>query len=240
MIPTALTASSISTAMRTKAAGSRAPLADERGMTLIELVVVMAIIAIMFIVGAVGIAAIRGADVDATASVIAGAMTYMSSIAVHENKTYRLVLDMDQKRYWAERVDTDDPCARFLPDEVDAGLSDEAAVEPEGEDGVARGPGYSRVEADLLKGRFEPGTNVTAILTAHHDQVQSEGRAAIYFYPNGYAERALVWIGAGSEDSPTGWAAEVTVELHSLGRVTRHGEPLDESEFDLSRPEEVR
>jgi len=219
-------------------------------MTLIELVVVMAIIGIMFVVGAVGIGAIRGADVDATASVVAGAMTYVASIAVHDNKTYRLVIDMDQKRYWAESVNTDDPCARLMPDDADAGLDPEgeAAVGREGQrdedeedaEGAAPDPGFSAATGDLLKGTFEPGTNVTAILTGHHEQIQTEGRAAVYFYPNGYAERALLWVGAPSSDAPTGWVAEVTVELHSLGRVTRHGEVLDERDFDLAQPEEVQ
>jgi general secretion pathway protein H len=218
-------------------------------MTLIELVVVLAIVGIMFVVGAVGIGAIRGADVDATASVVAGAMTYVASMAVHDNKTYRLVIDMDQKRYWAESVNTDDPCARLMPDDADAGLNPEGeaesvrgkgrADEANGED-LAPDPGFSAATGDLLKGDFEPGTNVTAILTGHHDQIQTEGRAAVYFYPNGYAERALLWVGAPSSDAPTGWVAEVTVELHSLGRVTRHGGVLDERDFDLAQPEEVQ
>lgn len=214
----------------------------ERGMTLIELVVVMAIIAIMFVVGAVGISAIRGADVDASASVIAGAMTYVSSLAVHENKTFRLVLDMDQKGYWVEAVDTDDPCARFLPDEVDVGLEDKSAETPEDidEEDAAPAASFSQQAGDLLKGRLEPGTNVAAILTSHHDQPQEGGRSAIYFYPNGQAERALVWIGAASAEANSGWDREVTIELHSLGRVTRHGDPLDERDFDLQKPEEVK
>lgn len=211
-------------------------------MTLIELVVVLAIVAIMFIVGAVGISAIRGADVDATASVVAGAMTYVSSLAVHENKTYRLVLDMDQKAYWVEHVDTEDPCARFLPDEVDVGLDPENEPTPTPREGEAAEPAvaFAQTRGDLLKGRFEPGTNVAAILTSHHDQVQEGGRAAVYFYPNGYAERALIWVGGSSSDAQSGWDREVTVELHSLGRVSHHGDPLDERDFDLKKPEEVR
>jgi hypothetical protein len=102
-----------------------------------------------------------------------------------------------------------------------------------------RPAGFSEAAVDLLHRDFEKGTNVTAVLTSHHAQPQSEGKVAIYFYPNGQAERALVWVGAHGE-SPTGWVPEITVELHSLGRVTWHPDPVDAQDFDLERPEEVQ
>lgn len=215
--------------------------AAARGMTLIELMVVFAIIAIMIVVGAVSINAIRGADVDATGSILSGAMTYVSARAVHDNRTYRLVIDMDQRRFWTESTDEDDPCARYLPEEAEppseagaARKEDEAAAEGE----AAAGGGFTEQKIDLLHRDFEAGTNVTAVLTSHHTQPQSGGKVAIYFYPNGQAERALVWVGAkGGEE---GWEPEITVELHSLGRVTWHPDPVDERDFDLRTAEEVR
>jgi len=211
--------------------------------------VVIAIMAIVIAAGAVGIAAIRGADIDATGQVIAGAMTYLSSRAVHDNQTYRLVLDLDQKRFWSETTNSDDPCARFSPEDADAGLSDEekdaakdkAAQAAKAEDGeVAAEPAFAQKKGALLQKKFEPGTNVTAVLTSHHTAPQTEGRAVIYFYPNGQAERALVWVGGKSDESPTGWAAEITIELHSLGRVTFHSNPVDERDFDLSANEDLK
>jgi general secretion pathway protein H len=221
----------------------------QRGLTLIELMVVIAIMAILIAAGAVGIAAIRGADIDATGKVVAGAMTYLSSRAVHDNKTYRLVLDLDQKRFWSETTNSDDPCARFVPEDADAGLSEDdkeaakerAAEAAKAEDGEAPAePAFAQKKDALLQKQFEPGTNVTAVLTSHHTAPQTEGRAVIYFYPNGQAERALVWIGGKNDESPTGWAAEITIELHSLGRVTFHSNPVDEGNFDLSANEDLK
>ena len=216
----------------------------QRGMTLIELMVVIAIMAILIAAGAVGIAAIRGADIDATGKVVAGAMTYLSSRAVHDNKTYRLVIDMNERRFWSEATNDDDPCSRYLPDEAEAGVGadvDKAKEGPEGEEGeCAETGGFSQKKDALLQKGFEADTNVTQILTAHHTEPQTEGRAAIYFYPNGQAERALVWIGGKDDDQPTGWETEITLELHSLGAVTYHGNPVDERDFDLAKPEEIQ
>ena len=215
----------------------------QRGMTLIELMVVFAIIAIMIVVGAVSVAAISGADVDATGSIISGAMTYVSSRAVHDNKTYRMVIDMDQRRFWTESTDDDDPCARFLPEEAEppadaAAAEDKDKEDEEGEGGAAAGAAFTEQKIDLLHRDFEAGTNVAAVMTSHHTQPQSGGKVAIYFYPNGQAERALVWVGAkGAEQQ---WVPEITVELHSLGRVTWHSDPVDERDFDLKAAEEVQ
>ena len=217
-------------------------------MTLIELMVVFAIIAILLIVTAVSIARISSADVDATGNILSGAMTYLSARAVHDNTTYRMVIDMDQKRFWTESTDDDDPCSRFLPDEAEPPQLDEEAAEAakkksaEEAEAGAEGPkpaGFKEAKVDLMHRDFESDTNVTAVLTSHQTQPQSSGKAAIYFYPNGQAERALVWVGAKG-DSETGWVPEITVELHSLGRVTWHGEPVDERDFDLRRDEEVQ
>jgi len=211
-------------------------------MTLIELMVVFAIIAIMIVVGAVSISAIRGADVDATGSILSGAMTYVSARAVHDNRTYRLVIDMDQRRFWTESTDDDDPCARFLPEEAEPpsdagqGREDDDEEAAAGEEGATAA--FTEQKIDLLHRDFEAGTNVTAVMTSHHSQPQSGGKVAIYFYPNGQAERALVWVGGRGGEA--GWEPEITVELHSLGRVTWHPDPVDERDFDLRTAEGVR
>ncbi len=220
-------------------------MSSARGMTLVELIVVVLIIVVILIAGAVGLGVIRGANVDATASVIAGAMTYVSSRAVHDNATYRLVLDLDARHYLVERSDSEDPCARFLPEEaepVDAVAAEKVTKEkPAADEEVenTEAPAFSEARLDLFRGDFENDTNVTAVLTSHHLQSQTSGKVAIYFYPNGQAERALVWVGGKSSENESGWEPEVTVELHALGRVTRHGRPVDERDFDLALPEEI-
>lgn len=218
----------------------------ERGMTLIELMVVMAIVAILMAIGAASLAAIRGADVDATGSILSGTMTYLSSRAVHDNKTYRLVIDMDQHKFWSETTNDEDPCSRFIPKDAEQGLNpeEEAAARSklteEEEAAAAQDPSFVQKKDALLQRAFEPDTNVTGIITSHQSEPQSGGRAAIYFYPNGQTERALLWIGAKNTDEKTGWKPEITIELHSLGTVTFHSVPVDVRDFDLAVPEDVQ
>ena len=64
------------------ARGGRSPRAAERGLTLIELMVSIAIIILMAGVAILGVSSIRGADVGTTANVLSGAMRYVASLAV--------------------------------------------------------------------------------------------------------------------------------------------------------------
>ena len=217
-------------------------------MTLIELIVSIAIILLLFAVGTVGLSSIRGADVSATASVVGGAMRYVASLAVSDNKTYRLVLDLDGRRYWTEVASDTDRCARLVPDDADPPKVDEDAAdlpvadaeEPKtviGVNGVAVAvptpASYQKEQAELLQGEFQPDTNVTGVLTSHHESAQTSGKVAIYFYPTGYSERAFVWIGEkNDEQGGEPWIADLTLELHALGRVTRHDGILSEGQFE--------
>ncbi|MFO0751058.1 MAG: prepilin-type N-terminal cleavage/methylation domain-containing protein [Myxococcota bacterium] len=218
-----------------------------RGFTLIEMMVTIAIIVTLIAVGAIALGSMRAADADTTANVLAGAMRYVSTLAVHYNKTYRLVLDLDKHRWWAETTNTDDPCGRFVPDDADPPKSAEEAladgtappkakaknadgeeIDPE----LGMGASFTKEEAELLDGEFEPETTVSAVLTDHHQEPQTHGKVAIYFYPNGQAERAFVWVAEEKdEDGVVTAVPEITLSLEGLGTVQRFGAVLDENEF---------
>jgi len=226
--------------------------ARSRGLTLIELMVVMLIIAVLAVAGTVALGQIRSADADTTANVLSGAMRFVATQAVNTNRTHRLVIDMDGKRWWVEAANDDDPCSRFVPDDADppaeALAADEdgivpldavrpgaavGALEADGE-GAPRATGGSFAASDsmLLKGEFEPETTVSAVLTEHHQEPQVTGKVAIYFYPNGYAERAFVWVAQERESAgELVIVPEITLRLEALGQVMRIGEVLSEDEF---------
>jgi prepilin-type N-terminal cleavage/methylation domain-containing protein len=214
-----------------------------RGMTLIELMVVILLIAGATIAMAIGLASTSAGDVDTTASVLAGAMRYTSSLALQENATYRLVLDMDSRAFYAEKASTDDPCARYVSAEdktidlveVEAGaLEDESDRDKDrDEDAPKRAPTFSNAGEILLDANFEGQSNVSGVMTADHDRVQTTGKAAIYFYPTGYADRAMIWVGASESDGAGGtiYEPKVTLEIHQLGRITRRADVLSERDF---------
>ncbi len=85
-----------------------------RGFTLIELVVVIAVIAIVTAAVATGIGNIRGASVQSETGKLAVAVRYLYNLAVLSGRNQRLVVDLDTQSYWGEEQTTSDPCETFL------------------------------------------------------------------------------------------------------------------------------
>lgn len=219
-----------------------------RGFTLIELIVVIAIGSILAGSMTIAIANIRKADLKSATGMMAGAMRYMYNLAVINNRPYRLVIDMDESVFWGEELETDDPCARFLPegDPVAEASDREKEAEEKGKEADDLGPvgldprrraqstsvRYQTAKDNLLSRRQLPrGILVTGVMTSNHEGPREGGRVAIHFFPGGYAEQAYVWLGEeGDPDEDV--EASITLALDSLmGRVTRHSEALSPGSF---------
>ena len=221
---------------------------QQRGFTLIELIVVIAIGGILVGSVTVAITNIRKADLKAATGMVSGAMRYMYNLAVINNRPYRLVIDMDESEFWGEELQTDDPCARFLPegDPLAEASDEEAARKDKGDAPEDEGPRgldpRRRMEAPaqsfqgakdnlLSRRKLAKGIRITGVMTSNHEGPREGGKVAIHFFPGGYAEAAYVWLGE-EEDPDEPAEASLTLSLDSLmGRVTRHGEVLEPSSF---------
>ena len=207
-----------------------------RGFTLVELIITVAIIAIVSAVMFVAVGELRAADLRAESSRLAGEMRYLYQLSVTNNLNYRLVIDLDAGKYWGEELtNQEDPCARYLGDDADpqAAFIDEAEQKKAAEDGPREVATYSRAEDPLLTERELPkGIAFTGVITSHHTSMQTGGKVAIHFFPVGYAERAYVWFGEATDDGSDDYVDVLTLELKPLlGHAEVHGGVLSESDF---------
>jgi general secretion pathway protein H len=178
--------------------------ARQAGFTLIELIVVVAVIAV--ITGAVvtGVGNLRGASVQAEAGKIAVAVRYLYNLSVISGRNHRLVMDLDARTFWGEEQSSSDPCDSFLLPGTDA--EEEEAQEGD----VTRNAGFSASESQLLQRvTLDTGIRFLQVHTTHQDQPQEKGQAYIYFFPSGTAENAVVQL-EGDEDDI------MTVEVFAL------------------------
>jgi len=164
---------------------------DPRGFTLIELVVVMAVIAVVTSAVAIGIGNIRGASVQAESGKLTLAIRYLYNLSVLNGKNYRLVIDLDSGTYWGEEQSSRDPCKAFLlPDE-----EDDAESSTDEDPDRQQTAGFGAAKSKLVKKRkLAKGIVFGGVMTSHQSELSTAGQAHINFFPNGTAEAAMVYL----------------------------------------------
>ncbi len=205
----------------------------QRGFTLIELVVVMAVIAVVTTVVAVGIGNIRGASVQSDAGKLAVAVRYLYNLSVLNGKVHRLVIDLEKGTYWGEAQDSRDPCKMFLlPGEGEDGEGGQetAADKSDDEDGAPKPQvaKFGQAKTKLLKARkLQKGIVFGGVMTSHQRELTTSGKAHVTFFPNGTAEAAMIYVQDKDDDEDV-----MTVQVLALqGSARVHLDKMSTDDF---------
>lgn len=200
------------------------------GYTLFEVLIVLAIVVGLVGIMGVGVRSLRKSDLRSASTQLAGAIKFTYDRAVATGKYYRLVIDIDEKRFWPEMSED----RFYLVRERDRGRR---PPEDEGEDrpgttprpsagtppaaagglggllgGLGGSPGgtgaaprvgtgkarFAAVETEKQQ-RSAPlrGVTIAGVWTPRHDEPLTQGRAYLYFYPEGMGERAIIHLSDG-------------------------------------------
>lgn len=204
----------------------------QRGLTLIEILVVLSLIAVVTGVAMMGSMQLPSARLRGSVTMMTSAIKVAYTRATATSKTVRLVMDLDGRKIWLEEsrapmlVQSKDKSPAAGADPVTE--AERAAIE-DGEK-VLKGP-------EISKPRFKPisavgfgdslavkggkplgrGVSFRSVQTSHDDAPRTQGRAYLYFWPGGLTERASVQlhIGEGADE------ATLTLAVAPLtGKVT--------------------
>lgn len=225
----------------------RAPRQAVEGLTLMEVMIVMVIMALAAAGATMGIGALTRSELRSSAMRVAAAASFAYSRSISTGRTVRVVFDFQQGTVGLEEttgkvaLSRMDERAKRDEDESDLGAIDPwEAARAKMEDGPSRarssfGPITDREGNEIEFYKAQPignGIELVQVKTPHFPEPVREGRAALYFFPGGRTQRALVQIGDSSD-------TVYTVEIHPLtGKAKVHPFPYDPP--SLEEEDEVR
>lgn len=191
----------------------------DRGFTLLEIVVSLAVIGLIMGVVAGQMGDVFDRDLKKASTQLSSTIRYLYNKSATEGIYIRLVLDIDERSYWVEA--TSDPVSVSRGEEKGkkAAAKDEKKDEAktagsdaakdttgtgdEASEGVLK-PGeieklkpkeatFSPVDEFLLKPtRLPDGAYFKDIQVEHKQSPVEGGKESVYFFPNGYVERAII------------------------------------------------
>ncbi len=191
----------------------------QRGTTLIELMVVLGIIAMLVGTVTVGTFAVARSNLRASSSKLASAIRYCFNRSITTNSYFRLVIDLDSGKYWAERSDQRVFMTRGKLDSKGGRAPDEAAqlkkeLEIEAKEEAERKqrnalaqyleppPRPKRAKFETFKDAALPPITmkkikIADVFTPRQKEPFEKGRAYLYFFPDGHTERAMIRLRDG-------------------------------------------
>jgi general secretion pathway protein H len=210
------------------------------GLTLIEIIVVLSIVAIVMGVAVSGSMQLPSARLRRSATMIASAVKVGYTRATATSRNLRLVMDLGEQKVWLEESDV--PMVVQSKDTSGTGGADpiteaeRAALAESGR--IVKGPPIPRPQfhpieaygfADVETGKggkpLQRGIQFRQVQTSHDDAPRTSGRAYLYFWPGGLTERASIQLRIGESEEDYHTLTLVVSPL--MGKVTVKGGPVD-------------
>jgi general secretion pathway protein H len=199
-------------ALRCSRGGGFVGRAAERGVTLLEIMIVMIVLAIVTSGMVLGTGQLASARLKQTATMVAGAVRTAFSRATATSKSQRIVLDLDEQKIWLEESSL--PMLVQSKDTSPTGGAEVATVAEKTalaeSDRIIKGPRAPRPSFRAVQSLgFGDGTGAKGpraigrgikfreVQTLHDDKPRDSGRAYLYFWPGGQTELASIQIRIG-------------------------------------------
>jgi general secretion pathway protein H len=215
-------------------------LATRRGLTLIEIMVVLAIMGIIAGVAVAGTMQLPSERLHRSTTMIISAIKVAYTRATATSRDLRMVMDLDQKKIWLEESDA--PMLTQAKDKSATGGADpmnqlEMAAIAEGKR-IMNGPpipkpkfhpievyGFGDTESGKGGKALQRGITFRSVQTTHDDAPRTAGRAYVYFWPGGRTERAAIQLRIGDSEEA---GRTLTLLVSPLtGKVTVKGGPAE-------------
>jgi general secretion pathway protein H len=224
-----------------------------RGMTLVEILVVCALIGLVTGGVVAGTQQLPSARLKRTATMIASAIKVSYTRATATSRHLRIVFDFEQQAMWIE--ESDRPMLVQSKDKTGTGGADPITVAEQ--QAVADGESVVN-QLKVPKAHFHPiaafgfgdvdpgsggakgakplqrGITFREVQVAHDDEPRTKGRAYLYFWPGGLTERASIQLRIGDSmddrSTLTLLVSPLTGKVNIKSGPVAVAKPLDDKE----------
>lgn len=220
---------------------ARAPSKKNGGFTLIEVILVVAIIGVVVTGATFGLGAVTRTRLRSASFRVMSAARFAYNRAITQGTTTRLYFDFEKNTMAVEESET--PVTLTTGDDLEGETGD--AIDPWD---LARSRLEKPLDKPVPRSPFQPirnpagkelkryvaqpvgdGISVHALITPHELDTRTDGEGSVYFFPGGVTEQAVIQL---SDSSDTVYS----IEIHPLtGNARIHNfafEPLDEIDDD--------
>jgi general secretion pathway protein H len=183
--------------------------AGTRGLTLLEIMIVMLLMGLMMGVMIFGSGQMTASRLKRATTMVAGAVRVAFTRATATSKSQRLVFDLDEQKIWLEESETP-----MLVQSKDTTATGGAAAVTAAErqafaenDRILKGPrppkptyhavetlGFSSETGARGPRPLGRGLAFHSVQAEHDDAPRTKGRAYVYFWPGGQTERAAIQL----------------------------------------------
>ncbi|WP_437743412.1 prepilin-type N-terminal cleavage/methylation domain-containing protein [Sorangium sp. So ce302] len=184
-----------------------------RGLTLVEVLITVTVIALISGSVMLGMGAVTSARLKRSAALLAGAVRVAYAHANAKSKPVRLVFDFEERMIVLEESAGD-----LLVERNDRAGGAAAATEAEKAataeaEAILKGPRAPRPSFEPAKAygfnpeKDRPGKELSSgvrflqVETGHQDEPVTEGRAYLYFWPGGQTEHAAIQLSLGGGET---------------------------------------
>lgn len=219
-----------------------------RGLTLIELIVVVTLVALLMGSMIIGMGATTNARIRSGATLIASGVRVAFSRSQSTGKSMRLAFDLDRQTVMLEESDT--PMLVRRDDVVTGGAEGSTQQELDAIKEAERivdgprppRPAFKAVTAlgfetdDPSTGReLGRGVAFKRIEVAHAEDPVTSGRAYLYFWPGGMTERASIQIGRKESEGDDGVLSILVSPLTGRVKIVAGAKPMERPRDDSER-----
>lgn len=210
---------------------------SQKGMTLIEVLIVLGIIAGVMSLFITGLGGTSSEKMRAEVSRVSSLIRYAYYQAALQNKYYRIAFQLTDQTYTLEYSDT--PFYIVKKNDLVEEMIQKNLEEEQDNSDVNEGEEESTSPQSELKGQFSVDeaayfeqhqldelVRLSEIYVAHQEESVNEGTAYLYFFPKGFTEFAVIYF---SNDDETAYMTLIVNPL--TGEVTVESDYLDLEEI---------